>query len=322
MTTVAGDRVPDAVSRRGATGRPPESAAVGPADAGSYYGRPVLKQPVWRWPVPAYLFSGGLAAGSALVASGARLAGDDRLAQRAQVASLAAVTASAGFLIEDLGRPSRFHHMLRVARVTSPMSMGSWILAGFGPATGAAAISGLTGIAPRLGRVAAAAAAALAPAVASYTAVLLSDTSIPVWHEARFELPFLFTSGAAASSGALAVLLAGEGRGATGARRLALAGAAGEVAASRLMERRLGPLARPYHEGLPGFLSSAARALTLAGSAGLLTGRRPAVRAGSALMMAGALLERFAVFRAGFPSAADPAYTVVPQRQRREREDR
>jgi hypothetical protein len=322
MTSVAGQPVTDAVSRPGAMDRPGGMAAGSPTDARSYYGRPVLKQPVWRWPVPAYLFSGGLAAGSALIASGARLAGDDHLAQRTQLASLAAVTASAGFLIEDLGRPSRFHHMLRVARVTSPMSMGSWILAGFGPATGMAAISGLTGIAPRLGRVAAAAAAVLAPAVASYTAVLLSDTSIPVWHEARFELPFLFTSGAAASSGALAVLLAGDGPGAAGARRLALAGAAGEVAASRLMEHRLGPLARPYHEGLPGYLSSAARALTLAGSAGLVTGRRPVVQAGSALIMAGALLERFAVFRAGFPSAADPDYTVVPQRQRLEREGR
>jgi hypothetical protein len=206
--------------------------------------------------------------------------------------------------------------MLRVARLTSPMSVGSWILAAFGPATGAAALSGLTGIAPRLGRLAGGAASALAPAVASYTAVLLSDTSIPVWHEARRELPFLFVSGAAASSGGLGVLLAGTGPGAAGAHRLAVAGAAGELVANRLMERRLGPLARPYHEGLPGRLSSAATALTVAGSAALLTGRRPAVRAGGALVMAGALLERFAVFHAGFASAADPDYTVAPQRRR------
>jgi hypothetical protein len=40
------------------------------AEFRSYYGRPVLKAPVWEWKVPAYLFTGGLAAGSAVLAAG------------------------------------------------------------------------------------------------------------------------------------------------------------------------------------------------------------------------------------------------------------
>ena len=38
----------------------------------SYYGRPVIKAPVWKTPdVPLYLFLGGLAGGSSLLAEGA-----------------------------------------------------------------------------------------------------------------------------------------------------------------------------------------------------------------------------------------------------------
>ena len=42
----------------------------------------------------------------------------------------------------------------------------------------------------------------LGPAVATYAAVLVSDTAVPVWHEARREPPFVFASGATACAGA------------------------------------------------------------------------------------------------------------------------
>ncbi|HEY2239641.1 MAG TPA: polysulfide reductase, partial [Streptosporangiaceae bacterium] len=38
-----------------------EDLAVPRAEFRSYYGRPVLKPPVWEWKIPAYLFTGGLA---------------------------------------------------------------------------------------------------------------------------------------------------------------------------------------------------------------------------------------------------------------------
>ena len=48
--------------------------------------------------------------------------------------------------------------------------------------------------------------------------------------------------------------------------------------------------------------------------------RAPAV-AGGAMVLAGAAFERWSVFKAGFQSARDPKYTVMPQRERlRERD--
>jgi hypothetical protein len=220
---------------------------------------------------------------------------------------------SPALLISDLGRPERFHHMLRVFKPTSPMSMGSWILASSSSAIALATARSVLGWFPRLGR-AAGATAVLGPALATYTAVLAADTAVPVWHEARGELPFVFASGAAMSAGA-AIAIAGGG---APARRLALAGAAGELAATAVMERRLGELGEPYHEGAAGRFVKAAKVLTAAG-AGMMAGagrRRAGVAAGAALMLGGALATRWAVYKAGFQSAADPKYVVGPQRAR------
>ena len=54
-------------------------------------------------------------------------------------------------LVHDLGRPARFANMLRVFKISSPMSVGSWLLAGYVPAAAAAAASALTGRLPRAG---------------------------------------------------------------------------------------------------------------------------------------------------------------------------
>ncbi|MEK1147685.1 hypothetical protein OSI78_20135, partial [Mycobacterium ulcerans] len=90
-------------------------------------------------------------------------------------------------------------------------------------------------------------AAAVAPGVASYTAVLLSQTAVPAWHEAHPYLPFVFTGSAAASGGGLGMLLAPVAEAAP-ARRMSVAGAALEVAASRLLERRLGLVGEAYYD--------------------------------------------------------------------------
>jgi hypothetical protein len=290
---------------------------VPPAEVRSYYDRPVLKGPVWKWPIPAYLFSGGLAGASSLLAAGAGRAGYRVLARRSRLTALASLTASGILLIHDLGRRDRFYNMLRVFKVTSPMSVGSWILAAYGPAAGLAALIDLTGDWPVLGAAADVAAGALGSAVATYTAVLVADTAVPAWHEARHDLPFLFASGAAASAGAVATMLAPAGE-AGPARRLAVSGAVGELAMSRVMERRLGALAAPYHQGRAGELSTAAKWLSTAGAIVIAVfGRRRVLAAsGGMLVAAGAACTRFAVFEAGKASARDPKYVVGPQRQR------
>src|SRR5690606_31944144 len=119
--------------RRRARRRPPVSA--GPTrsattlhDGSSYYGRPVLKEPVWTWEIPAYFFLGGTAGAANALSLGARLTGNRELADRLSLVATAGLAASPVLLVSDLGRPERFLNMLRVFKVTSPMSVGSWAI--------------------------------------------------------------------------------------------------------------------------------------------------------------------------------------------------
>ena len=286
------------------------------AEFRSYYGRPILKAPVWKWFIPAYFFTGGLSGASATLALGAQARGNAPLRRAGRLVSLGGIVASTVLLVVDLGRPGRFANMLRVARPTSPMSVGSWLLALFGPATGAAAASEVTGLLPRTGDAAGVVAGLLGPAVATYTGVLVADSAIPAWHQAGDHLPLLFAGGAAASAGgAAALLVAGEA--AEPARRLAITGAQIELGAKRSMEQRLGRIGEPYREGRAGRLGRAATQLTTGGSLLLAAGRRRPLltRMGAALVIAGAACDRFAVFHAGVQSAADPRYVVMSQRE-------
>jgi hypothetical protein len=162
------------------------------------------------------------------------------------------------------------------------------------------------------------ASAAIAPAVATYTAVLITDTAVPSWHEAYREMPFVFAGSALAAGSGLAMLACPVHE--TGAaRRLAVAGGLIELAAARRIEDNLGELSGPYRHGRPNRLLRGGEALTAAGILGgaLLGGRSRTVAAlsGAALMTASALT-RFGIFEAGVASAEDPAYTVGPQRRR------
>ncbi|MGE5696500.1 MAG: NrfD/PsrC family molybdoenzyme membrane anchor subunit [Candidatus Sericytochromatia bacterium] len=306
-----------------------EQLAVPRAEFRSYYGRPVLKPPVWDWRIAAYLFSGGLSAGSALLAAGADLTDRPRLRRVGRLGALGSLLASMYFLIADLGRPERFHHMLRVAKPSSPMSMGTWILGAYGPGAGLAAVAevmpkrlrrkGIGKLVGRLARPAGLSAAAVAPGVASYTAVLLGQTAVPAWHEAHPYLPFVFTGSAAASGGGLGMLLAPVDESGP-ARRLAVAGAGMEVVVSRVLEQRLGLVGEAFTTGKPHLLRKAAEVLNVCGAVGaVVSGRHPAAVAVSGLaLLAGSALQRFGTFEAGVASTRDPKYVVVPQRERRE----
>ncbi|MEU6777063.1 NrfD/PsrC family molybdoenzyme membrane anchor subunit [Streptomyces sp. NPDC046759] len=294
----------------------------------SYYGRPVLKPPVWEWKVPAYLFTGGLSAGAALLAAGADLTGRPALCRAGRLGGFGALLVSSYLLIADLGRPERFHHMLRVAKPSSPMSVGTWILVAYGPGSGLAAMtellpSSLRAMLPgrlpaRVGRLGGLSSAAFAPALASYTAVLLSQTAVPAWHEARRELPFLFAGSAAASGAGLGMLLAPLHE-AGPARQLAALGASAELVAARLIERRPGLETKAYTRGRARRLRRASEYLTFAGALAAVTvarRSRPAAAAAGLALLAGSALQRFGTFDAGVASTKDPAYVVVPQRAR------
>jgi formate-dependent nitrite reductase membrane component NrfD len=297
----------------------------------SYYGRPIVKPSPWEADIPLYLFAGGVAAGSSLIAAGADLTGRPALRRSGRLGAIAALSVSMVALVHDLGRPERFLNMLRVAKVTSPMSVGTWILSTYGPFAGAVAATEVVSMLPerfRVGPLRLAAfvdrpagllAALFAPPVAAYTAVLLSDTATPSWHSAYKELPFVFVGSAAAASAGLGLVAAPVGE--TGpVRRMALGGAVLELVMEHRMERTMGITAEPLHHGTAGRLMRAAKVLTVVGgAASLFAGRSRAVAVVSgAALLAGSACTRFGVFEAGQESAKDPKYTVVPQRERLE----
>jgi len=305
-----------------------EMSMVPAVEFGSYYGRPVLKPPAWHDDIAYYFFLGGLSAGSTLLGAGADLTNRVQLRRGSRIAALATIAVGSYYLIVDLGRPERFVNMLRVAKPTSPMSVGTWLIAAYSPGVALAAVSellphrvqqSLVGrVINKVARPAGLASAILAPAVASYTAALLSQTAVPAWHDAHPELPFIFTGSAAAGSGGLGMLLAPVSE-AGPARALAAYGAVVEVAASARLESRLGLVGEVYTSGPAHRELQRARWLTAGGAAVAVTlGQRSRVAAAVAgiALMAGSLYERLGVLHAGVASTLDPKYVVVPQRER------
>jgi Polysulfide reductase len=284
----------------------------------SYYGRPIVKEPVWTWEIPAYFFTGGIAGGSSVLHGVAKLTGHTRLARTSLFVSAAMELVSPLLLISDLGRPERFLNMFRVFKVTSPMSVGSWILGVSGGATTTAALLELTGKLKPVKTAAEAVSFVFGPPLTTYTGTLVANTAIPVWHEGRRELPWLFGAGASATSGAASTLLLPAPE-AGPARRLAVGGALGELVLTHLMEKRLGFVGEVYKHGEAGKAARVAKTCTALG-AGLLAWKgsrsRAASVAGSALVLAGGAAMRWSIYKAGFQSARDPRYTVVPQRER------
>jgi formate-dependent nitrite reductase membrane component NrfD len=183
----------------------------------SYYDYPVLKAPVWRWEIIWYFFFGGLAAGCYVIASIAALFGsrEDRAVARAgYYLSLFSLLPCPFLLIKDLGRPDRFLHMLRIFKVKSPMSMGTWGLVSFSIFSGItvviqAARDGLLGrwwgsrlLAALPQRFLAIPGSALGVFLGGYTGVLLTATSIPLWSRSKV-LGAIFIASAISTSTAL-----------------------------------------------------------------------------------------------------------------------
>jgi hypothetical protein len=285
----------------------------------SYYNQPIINPPVWEErEIAGYLFFGGLAGASSILAAGAELTGRPVLARRASLCASGAITVSLGALIHDLGRPARFINMLRVFKPTSPMSVGTWILAAYSPLNFASSASTVLGIAPRTGRAAGVGAGALGAAVSTYTAALIANTSVPAWHTGRRELPFLF-AGSAASAAAGFGLIAAPRAESGPAVRLAVIGAVAELGAEQLLQRRLGMIAETLKTGTAGRRLKAAKLLTATGAmaaAGLGRRSRLAAAAAGVALLAGSAATRFGLFEAGMESARQPRYTVEPQRAR------
>ena len=86
------------------------------------------------------------------------------------------------------------------------------------------------------------------------------------------------------------------------------------------MQHRLGLVGEVYKQGDAGRLGRVSKLCTVAGAALLASAgkrSRAAAIGGGALVLAGELALRWSVFRAGFQSARDPKYVVIPQRERK-----
>ena len=188
----------------------------------SYYDYPVLQRPFWGWEIIWYFFFGGLAAGMYVVASIASLFGsrDDRVVVRTgYYLSLLALLPCTPLLIKDLGHPERFLNMLRIIKVRSPMSMGSWALFMFSLFSGVTAViqaarDGLLGkwwgarlLAVLPQKLLALPGMGSAAFVAGYTGVLLSATSIPLWSRSKLMGALFITSALSTSTALISIVL-------------------------------------------------------------------------------------------------------------------
>lgn len=290
----------------------------------TYYDKPAIKPPVWVWSIPAYFYVGGMAGAAMVMGMAAQLVGGRKLRrfdERCRWMGAIGGGIGTALLIYDLGRRTRFLFMLRVFRPTSPMSVGSWVLAAATPlSAGSALLTMSDGSARWLGDAAGIGAGILGLPLATYTAVLIANTAVPLWQGSRRTLPLLFGASSMASLGSLCDLLPLPERESRIMTRFGIAGRAIELAAAVAVERevRVVPrVAKPLHNGVSGTLWKAARILTVSSLAlAFLPGKWRAKKfAAGVLGSLGGLAVRFAIFQAGKASAMDPRATFRQQRQ-------
>jgi formate-dependent nitrite reductase membrane component NrfD len=290
----------------------------------AYYDVPLLKQPVWIWSIPAYFYVGGVAGVGATLGAAVQLIAPREmhsLVLKARWVATAGGAVSAALLIHDLGRPSRFLNMLRVFRITSPMSMGSWILSIFSSAAGAAAVIPLgPKIFHPLANVFGVIAGVFGLGLSGYTGVLISQTAVPVWQQAYRTTPVLFLASGTAASASFFEFFDLNKKEAETVERFGLMGKLVELGATVAMEadaRRIERVGRPLKEGLSGTLWQTAKVLTVTSAIiSLLPGSsRPKRVIAGVLGSAASLCLRFGVFYAGKASARDPRASFEQQRQ-------
>jgi formate-dependent nitrite reductase membrane component NrfD len=297
-----------------------------------YYGLPMLKRPTWRWQIAWYFFLEGVSSGAFLTANLAELFGGNRMKPAVRAARHVAFLSflpCPPLLIDDLGDPSRFHHMLRVFKPSSPMNLGTWALAGYSlpltllAAKQAASDLRLTGWPLKLiGNLAPSRSLDVigipfALTMMSYPGVLLSTTSTPLWAKSRL-LGALFASNAL-SAGVAATRLAlalSEGRESEASRRLEkieIASRIGEALALAGYLATMGREAKPLttgHQRWRFWLGAVGAGLI---APALIQAFKPkrrkrslgATLLSSALTLAGGFALKWAVVHAGRDSADD-----------------
>ena len=187
-------------------------------DGTTYYGREQLKPaPFEPWVVGGYIFLAGLSGSASILATLAGASGRPELegmVRRGRYLALLAPTIGSALLVYDLHTPKRFYNMLRVAKATSPMSIGTWILMSFSGFAGAAALGQAAAdrwpaqklVAPVRYHRGCSGSPRGRRALSTYTASLLSATSTPIWAAAPRSLAVRFGSSSVATGAAALAL--------------------------------------------------------------------------------------------------------------------
>jgi formate-dependent nitrite reductase membrane component NrfD len=299
----------------------------------SYYDVSILKPPVWKWQIATYFFFGGMSAGAYLLSRMAERFGGKEFKHVARIGTYTACVAAMPcpiLLIWDLGDAARFHHMLRMLKLKSPMSVGTWVLTAITPIAFGAALreflqaEGILQRHPRLnvaaesvGVVADAAGVPLALLLGTYTGVLLSNTANPIWCQNKWITPLFaigsFSTGVSAIS--LVHSIAKGGKRGTRAEKvmnmLDSVGHAAEFAAFEGYLHSLGPLKKPFTSGKQAAPTTAARVGLVASEVikhlpvkGQMKRRLEIL--GTAMGLASAFAIRWAVVHGAHESANDP----------------
>lgn len=279
-----------------------------------YYKLPLLKEPQWTWQVPLYFFVGGAAGSAGVIGAVADWVGDDyELAKDARWLAMGGAMLSGALLAWDLGRPSRFLHMLRVFKIQSPMSVGAWVLSAFGAFSTAAKFADavrnrfgnsipvkLMSIPANLGSL------AFGMPLHNYTGVLIGATAIPVWNHKVGSLPRHFGMSGLQACAGLLELMGHEDS--IALNLLGLIAAAGETWEGYTIELERDPALEPLKRGPSGWITRAGGLLSgpIPLALRLLAWKNPKLRRAAAWSgIAGSLLTRYGWMRAGHASARD-----------------
>jgi len=287
-----------------------------------YYGLPVLKSPPWKAEIPVYLFAGGAAGAAAVIgcAAGFLTPSDRQLIRDARWLAAIGGAISPALLVSDLGVPSRFLNMLRVFKIRSPMSVGSWTLLAFSSSAAAAAFAhsfrNRGGSLRFVENAAGLLSALFGLGLATYTGVLIGATAIPAWYENVKLLPIHFAA-SGLSAGVSMLELKGHISN-PALNTLGIACALTETLVGVSLEVNKKRALAPLKTGKSGWISRLG---------GILSGPLPLVlrliasssatersirlrRIAAASMVAGSLLTRQAWVQAGRASTKNPAVTL------------
>ncbi|GAC1455524.1 MAG: polysulfide reductase NrfD [Ktedonobacterales bacterium] len=304
----------------------------------------MIKKPTWKWYIPLYFFLGGIAGGAAVIGAAADFLGGPKhrsTVRHSRYLTMALAPVCAVLLITDLGRPMRFHHMLRVFKGSSPLSVGTWVLSGFGLVSGVLAarqaaedsfILRRDSLPGRLARLLpsgpfTASQGLLGLALGGYTGTLLAATAVPLWAAGGVLMGPLFLSTALASGAAALKLIGTLTRTHTSeaseqieaVETVATISQLGLVAAREVLVPQR--VSAPLRTGLWGRIfqfGAVGAGMVTPMALGMLTRlasprtRRTVSTISTCLTLAGALAERFAITEAGKVSAEDPlAYQTM-----------